>query len=100
MAKAEKCSECGGPPKGRGFAHMAGCSKASAKGGGTQSKPKGDIVASIDGRTRISVLLRLQAKIEEILAAKDKKEVSEVKAALNSVEKLRKQLEEAEARIA
>jgi hypothetical protein len=34
MAKNSKtCPECGGPARGRGFAHVAGCSKATkAKG--------------------------------------------------------------------
>ncbi len=61
--------------------------------------PSDDIVASIDGRTKISSLLKLHSRIEEILAQKDKQEVTKVRDAMKNIDKLRKQLEDAEALI-
>lgn len=100
MAKAEKCPECGGPPKGRGYTHVEGCSKASAKGGtaGSQKRVKAG-VPSIDGRTRIADLLKWQARIEEVLAEKDKADVAKVKKAMANVDRLKAELADAEALI-
>lgn len=97
-AKAEKCSECGGLPRGRGFAHAATCSQASRKGQ-AKGRATGDIVGMVNGRTSIATLLKLQDKVAEQLKERDGKDVAKVKAAMSNVEKLRKELAEAEALI-
>ena len=53
----------------------------------------------IDGTTKISTLLKMKARIEAVLAEKDQKEVKKVQAALETMEQLRTQLQEAEALI-
>ena len=70
------------------------------RGSRTAAAVSGDIVDVIDGRTKISTLVRLEARVKEVLADKDKGEVTKVRKALENVEKLRDQLEEAEALIA
>lgn len=42
------CPECGGTPRGRGFAHSAGCSKATRAPGGRRGRPKGKGKLGID----------------------------------------------------
>lgn len=58
-----------------------------------------DIVSMIDGRTRVATLIRLEERVKEILAQKPKAEVTKTKDAMTSIDKLREQLEEAEALI-
>jgi len=103
--KSKTCPECGGSARGRGFAHASGCSKATrAKVKGKGKKRKAavtvektvEIWEQIDGRTKTSTLLRLQSRIEELLADRDKGEVKKVKDALANVQKLRAELLEAE----
>jgi soluble cytochrome b562 len=55
-----------------------------------------DVVDMISGRTKLSTLLRLQAKLDELLAERDKGEVKKVKDALTNVQKLRAELDAAE----
>lgn len=104
MAKEKRtCPKCGGPARGRGFAHKAGCEamKGKAKRKGKRKArvtvvEKVDVLDMINGRTKLSTLLRLQGKIEELLADRDKGEVKKVKDALGNVQKLRAELEAAE----
>ncbi len=64
------------------------------------SRASDDILATVDGRTKISSLLRLESRIKEVLAQKDKSEVAKVRDTLNNIEKKRRELEEMEALIA
>jgi len=57
----------------------------------------GDVLGMIDGRTKLSTLVRLEAKIQALIAGKDRKEVDRMRKAAKEVEDLRKQLAEAEA---
>ena len=59
--------------------------------------PSGDAVSMIDGRTKTVTLVRLEARVKELLAEKPKQEVTKVKDAMKNVDKLREQLEEVEA---
>lgn len=54
----------------------------------------------IDGRTKTGTLVRLEARIQELLEEKDKTEVNKIRKAMVEVDKLREQLEEAEALLA
>ena len=54
----------------------------------------------VDGRTKTGTLVRLEARIHELLADRDKTEVNRIRKAMGEVEKLREQLEEAEALLA
>jgi len=56
-----------------------------------------DILSIIDGRTKLSTLVRLEAKIQSLIASKDQKEVDRMRKAAKEVEDLRRQLAEAEA---
>ena len=100
--KPDKCPKCGGGKRGRGYTHIGNCSEATGKnkGKGTPPARKGDLLDLIDGRTKLSTLLRLQTKIEELLTDKDKGEIKKVRDALANVEKLRAELAEAESLIA
>ena len=70
-----------------------------ANGIGTAKAPSGDMASIIDVRTKIVTLLHLESKVQELLAQKNKSEVTKVRDAVKNVGKLRKQLEDAEALI-
>lgn len=57
----------------------------------------GDVLGMIDGRTKLSTLVKLEAKIQTLLASKDKKQVEEMRKAAKEVEDLRRELAEKEA---
>ncbi len=67
MAKnVEKCKECGGPKKGRGFAHVRGCKKASPGAKANKVDPgKPDI-----GRMSVAELMKLRQEIDEAIKSK------------------------------
>ena len=55
-----------------------------------------DIASSIDGRTTTVNLLKLEAKLGELLAKKPKTEVTKVRNALSNYDKKREELDEME----
>lgn len=55
-----------------------------------------DILSTIDGRTKVATLIRLENRVRELLAEKDQKEVTKVRDAMKNYEKLKQQLEEAQ----
>lgn len=56
-----------------------------------------NVLGMIDGRTKIATLVKLEAKIQSLLAGKDKKEVEAKRKAAKQLEDLKKQVAEAEA---
>jgi hypothetical protein len=68
-AKAQVCSECGGGKRGRGYAHKATCSQASARGKGAAGGSGGFDGRSLRGMS-VSELLALRGKVDELLESK------------------------------
>ena len=112
MAKAEtkaekpkNCPECNGPAYGRGYAHAAGCSKAlfrttketRSTGPKRRTKQPDPLMLTF---VKLPTLLRFEAAVAENLKRFDKAEVKKAREALANLEKLRKQLADAEALLA
>ena len=97
MAKEKNtCPECGGPKRGRGFAHEPGCKKVSGstkRKGRTAKTPATPMTATvIDGRMlrgmTPSALLDLREKVDAALATKAPeidKEIERLKALKASI---------------
>lgn len=62
----------------------------------TASAPSRDILTMIDGRTKTATLARLETRISELFASRDKSEVAKVRDAVKNVAALRRQLQAAE----
>jgi hypothetical protein len=60
------------------------------------SAPSRDILSLIDGRTKIATLVRLEGRIDEILAKRNGRDVSRVREAMKNISVLRRKLEAAE----
>lgn len=102
MAKSfKKCKECGNEVGGVGKKHKTGCSLSPSAGKTTKGHAKPGYGGWIvDGRTKLSVLIRLEKEIATEIGKRDKKEVSQVRTAMEEVDDLRKKLAEAESLIA
>ena len=94
MSKAKKCPECKNEIVGRGKRHATTCSHYKPPKA-APVKRAGSLEDQIDERLPVATLLRLQGRIETLLAGKDKSEVKEVREAMARVTDLEKQLEEA-----
>lgn len=68
----------------------------AARSTGNAGPLESEGVLGIDGRTKTVTLLRLARRIEELLAARDSKDVAKVRAALGTYEQRRKELREME----
>lgn len=108
MAKANVCPECGGPARGRGFAHKPGCSKASRP---TAGAPKADRrmefpprasrpavradqagLPDVSGMT-IETLVRLRGEIDRVLSSRSdeiRERMDTMQSILDSMEKGKK----------
>ena len=64
------------------------------------SAPTRDILALIDGRTKIATLVRLESRIDEILALRNGRDVSKIRDAMKQINDLRKRLQVAESVLA
>lgn len=93
MAKARKCPECNGLPRGRGFAHESGCSlatrpqstgkkrKYTRRNAATISSSSGDIGVDLR-RLRgagIDVLMDIRNKIDSIIRQSAPKVQAQIK---------------------
>jgi len=64
------------------------------------SKPGFDDIAStIDGRTKTVTLMKLEARVAELLKQKPKREVTKVRDTLKNYQKMQRELQEMEARL-
>lgn len=80
--------------KGRGRGRVA---KAQVEPEDITFHEERDVLTMIDGRTKMSTLIKLEAKIQTLLQGKDKKQIEKMRKAAREVEELKKQLAEREA---
>ncbi|NNF64218.1 MAG: hypothetical protein HKN07_08140 [Acidimicrobiia bacterium] len=56
-----------------------------------------DLASMIDGRTKVATLIQIESRVADLLANKPKAEINKVRKAVETVDQLREELEEAEA---
>ena len=89
MNKANRCPECGGSKRGRGFSHKPGCKAMPAsmkqhrapkpRCGGPSASSKGIDLRSLRGMA-VKELIALRGRIDELIKAKAPELQAEIKA--------------------
>lgn len=78
-------------------------SRRGPKAGGVvvrASAPSRDILAMIDGRTKVSTLVKLEQRVGELLSKRNGRQVARVRSAMKDILALRRKLDSAEKALA